>query len=187
MQMWLDEFFSTDKIPRTLNLLVKCKGNTIHNLCDLAVNLNTQGVLPALTTYGLQPFANDHTYVLKYADMDASQLRVVKSLAVLLSQEELNIYCHYSPENMYLTFPVTSTLYVNDASILYGVGVLCILNESSVTQHLTQTILDKLLDMIINSCTMRIGAVNEAMNLLQEFKQGQHTQYYKAYRYNRLK
>ena len=181
MQHWTDVFFAADKIPRTMNLLVSCKGNTIHHLCDLAVTLSQEGVVPALTINGLQPFATDYAYILKYADMDASQLQGVKQLAKCLHDSDVTIYCHNSPEHLYVSFPITAKMQIDDANILYGVGVLCNLNESSSTQHLTQTITDRLLEMIINSCTMRMGAVRDAVSMLREYKQGDRLQFFKVH------
>ena len=179
IEEWVNVFFSADKIPRTLNLLLSCKGNTIHHLCDLAVALNQQGVVPAVTINGLQPFATDYAYILKYTDMDAAQLRVVQRLVTELQQSDNTIYCHNAPEHIYVSFPTSSNMQIDDANILYGVGVLCHLNESSSTQHLTQIITDRSLEMIINSCTMRLGAVNDAIAMLRDNKSHKRVQYFK--------
>jgi len=186
IEEWVDVFFSADKIPRTMNLLLACKGNTIHHLCDLAVALNQQGVVPALTINGLQPFATDYAYILKYADMDASQLKIVQQLTTALQKSDVTIYCHNAPEHAYVSFPIAAKMQIDDANILYGVGVLCYLNESSSTQHLTQIITDRLLEMIINSCTMRLGAVHDAITMLREYKSHKRVQFYKLHSLRRM-
>lgn len=181
LEEWVNVFFSADKIPRTMNLLVSCKGNTIHHLCDLAVALNQQGVVPALTINGLQPFTTDYAYILKYTDMDASQLKMVQRLTKELQKSDNTIYCHNAPEHVYVSFPIATEMRIDDANILYGVGVLCHLNESSSTQHLTQIITDRSLEMIINSCTVRVGAVHDAITMLRDYKSHKRVQFYKLH------
>jgi hypothetical protein len=164
---WVDFFFDENNIMNSLQTLLKDSGQTLNDMVTLCTIMLNSELVPALTSEGLMPFANQYAYVIPYARMTKKQLKHLRVHFESDKPQLRNLY--FARENNFY-YVRTSTESVRlDASILLTAAVR-LMRKALVTSHVNvsghnfacnldskdcEWYIDNALFKIVNSCRLQ--------------------------------
>ena len=163
---FMDLFFSRESITHTLQCMLLSIGYTLDDLCQLAITIHNNDIVFAMCNSGIMPCANNFAYVIPFAYMTKRQLQFVKRSTKPRHTNCASLHVEYVDGFLY-TCQLRALTRVDDANLLFG---LCnIMNKALLCdRNVKEQYINSCLFKVINSCTMRPGAVRDASRWFDE-------------------
>jgi hypothetical protein len=175
---WLQEFFSEERIVRTMQHLLQGSTYTVDDLCRLCVAASQDHVVLAFNLQGLMPFANHPEFVFPFASMSLSQIQTLRRQCrampdAMVCEYDVDVYVLKLTQEQ-VAVDHTLLLFAAACILLRGLSQTRALDRGIMCAYLTEKPdllahhANAILFQIVHACSLRMGALQEAMKLLQK-------------------
>ena len=163
---FMDLFFSRQSITHTLQCMLLPVGCTLDDLCQLAITIHNNDIVFAMCNSGIMPCANNYAYVIPFEYMTKIQLQFLKRSTKPRHTNCASLHVEYVDGFLY-TCQLRAPTRVDDGNLLFGLSNI-IDKALRCDRDVKEQYIDSCLFTVVNSCTMRPGAVRDASRWFDE-------------------